>query len=272
MTINLVGYGQMGRMLEAAALKRGHRIGGAVDPFYMEGKTVSGAPVFKGLEEIQGGDVALEFTRPDTALANITALLSRHIPVVAGTTGWYDGLDEAAAAAEKAGTGLLWSSNYSLGVHLFYRIASYAAALADPLTDYDVAGLEVHHNRKADSPSGTAKTLAGLVLAAMSRKDAVVYDKIDRRPEGGEIHFASLRLGSAPGQHSLYFDSPADTIEITHTARNREGLATGAILAAEWLIRCEGPGKSAGEPRRGVFTMDDVLKGLWDFDREGSGV
>jgi 4-hydroxy-tetrahydrodipicolinate reductase len=149
-----------------------------------------------------------------------------------------------------------------LGVNLFYRIAAFAAKLADPFPEYDVGGWEFHHNKKIDSPSGTAKILVEKILAVMTRKKKAVFETLNRPPEPEELHFPSLRLGSIPGVHAVAFDSPADTIEITHTGRNRDGLALGAIRAAEWLVRCVGPGKSAGGPRAGVFTVDDVMEDI----------
>jgi 4-hydroxy-tetrahydrodipicolinate reductase len=178
------------------------------------------------------------------------ALIERRIPVVVGTTGWQDHLEEIRCAVEAAGTSLLWASNFSLGVNLFYRIAVYAARLMDPFSEYDVGGWEAHHNKKADSPSGTARTLVEGVLAQMSRKTTPVWETLDRPPKAEELHYPSLRVGAMPGVHTLIFDSPADTIEITHTARNREGFAAGALRATEWLVRRRGCG---------VFTMDDVL-------------
>ncbi|GHT72159.1 4-hydroxy-tetrahydrodipicolinate reductase [Spirochaetia bacterium] len=262
MNILIAGYGKMGRIIETLAIERGHRIAAAVDPFYIEEKTASLAPVFKALADLDRAaalsiDVAVEFTRPDTAAANIKALAERRIPVVAGTTGWLNQLDEVTKAVNAAGSSLLWASNFSLGVNLFYRIAEFAAKLADPFPEYDVGGCEVHHNKKVDSPSGTAKTLVKKVLAQMKRKKIAVYDKLDRPPAADELHYASLRVGSVPGTHTLTFDSPADTIEITHTARGREGLASGALTAAQWLV-----GESDGKARQGVFTMDDVLESI----------
>jgi len=263
MNIAIIGYGKMGKIIECLALGQEHRITAAVDPLFDGTKTLSGAPVFKTIPEMalanssnadDSIDVALEFTRPDTALENIKALAKARIPVVAGTTGWLDKLEEASAAVNAAGSSLLWASNFSLGVNLFYRIAAFAAKLADPFPEYDVAGYEVHHNKKADSPSGTAKALAEIVLGAMSRKTTAVYEMLDRPPRPEELHYASLRLGSAPGTHTLMFDSPADSIEIIHTARNREGLASGALTAASWLV--------TGSRRRGIFTMDDVLSDI----------
>ncbi|MDR3249245.1 MAG: 4-hydroxy-tetrahydrodipicolinate reductase [Treponema sp.] len=267
MNIAIIGYGKMGTIIEGIAIGQGHHIAAAVDPLCGKGETASGAPVFKTIPEMaaafskitDGIEAALEFTRPDTAPANIKALATQHIPTVAGTTGWYDKLGEVTAAVSAARSSLVWASNFSLGVHLFYRIAAFAAKLADPFPEYDVAGYEVHHNKKADSPSGTAKTLVETVLNTMNRKTKAVYEMLDRPPKPEELHYASLRLGSVPGTHTLVFDSSADSIEITHSARNREGLASGALTAACWLLRCTGPEKKAGTPRQGIFTMDDVL-------------
>jgi len=264
MNIGLIGYGKMGKMVEAAALSRNHKITLVIDPFAPGEKSACGVPIFRTFPpaggQTSGGqtgaaatlpDVFIEFTRPETAPDNIKAAAALGVPVVCGSTGWYSQLPEITAAVEKAGTALLWSSNFSLGVNLFYRIAEYAAQLADPFAEYDLGGLEVHHRKKADSPSGTAKTLMERVLAAMKRKTKVLWNL----PDGGAalpedtVHFTSLRNGSVPGTHSLFFDSPADTIEITHTARSREGFASGAVIAAEWL-----------KTRRGVFTMEDALR------------
>jgi len=262
MKIALIGYGKMGRLLEERLLEKGHKVLAVVDPAGNQGKSglpPSGASVYVSLENALNGvkgmslkdvDAAIEFSHPDAAVENLLFLVREKIPAVTGTTGWYAKLPEVSRAVEAAGSSLVWSSNFSLGVNLFYRIAAYAAKLADPFKEYDVAGFETHHNNKADSPSGTAKTLVERVLAQMTRKKKAVYQMLDRKPEADEIHYASLRVGTVPGIHSLIFDSAADTIEITHTARSREGFAAGAVLAAEWLT---------AKKRTGVFTVDDVL-------------
>jgi 4-hydroxy-tetrahydrodipicolinate reductase len=263
MNIGIIGYGKMGHLIETHAAARGHRVAVIIDPFVPPGtENPSGAPVYQaiaGAEALNEADAAIEFTRPDTAPANMSALIERRIPTVTGTTGWLDKLEEIRRAVESAGTSLVWASNFSLGVNLFYRIAAYAARLMDPFPEYDVGGWEAHHNKKADSPSGTAKTLVERVLAQITRKTTPVWDTPEGPPKPEELHYPSLRVGSLPGIHTLIFDSPADTIEITHTARSREGFASGALRAAEWLVRCPGPGKTAGERRTGVFTMDDIL-------------
>jgi 4-hydroxy-tetrahydrodipicolinate reductase len=246
----------MGKMIEQVSRAHGHTIAAIIDPFaantpsgiYAK-KTIAGA-------NLDSVDAAVEFTLPTTAADNIIALAQKKIPVVTGTTGWFERLDEVKQAVENAESSLLWASNFSIGVNLFYRIAWYAAELANKFSEYDVGGFEAHHNKKLDSPSGTAKTLAEGVLSRIDRKDKIIWETANRKPHSGgmhdnEIHFPSLRLGSVPGTHSLFFDSPADTIEITHTARSREGFASGAVRAAEWL---------AAEKRRGVFTIDDMFK------------
>jgi len=256
MKIAIIGYGKMGKMVERTALDQGHTVTALVDPLLQEANPPSGAKIFQEIAaagDLRGAEAAIEFTQPGTALANIKALADKKIPSVIGTTGWYNQLDEARQAVERAGAALIWASNFSLGVNIFYRIAWHAAQLADSFPEYDVGGFESHHNKKLDSPSGTAKTLVEGVLARIKRKDTAVWETLDRRPQPNELHFPSLRLGSIPGQHSLVFDSPADTIEITHTARSREGFASGAVRAAQWLL---------GDNRTGVFTIDDMLKDI----------
>ena len=254
MKIAIIGYGKMGKIVERTALEQGHTVTAIVEPVPQSLSPPSGAPLYRAIADaadLRGAEAAIEFTQPGTALAHIKALAERKIPSVIGTTGWHDRLDEARQAVEQAGASLVWASNFSLGVNIFYRIAWYAAQLADSFPEYDVGGFESHHNKKLDSPSGTARTLVEGVLARMKRKDTAVWETLDRRPQPGELHFPSLRVGSVPGTHSLFFDSPADTIEITHTARSREGFASGAIRAAQWL-----PG------RTGFFTFDDMLKDI----------
>jgi 4-hydroxy-tetrahydrodipicolinate reductase len=257
MRIAVIGYGKMGKMVEQTALSQGHSIAAIVDPFVTE--TLAGAPVSKSVSDadLSCADAAIEFTQPAAAPDNITALAKKKIPTVTGTTGWHERMDEVNRAVKAAGGALLWSSNFSIGVNLFYRIAWYAAELANEFPEYDISGFEAHHNKKLDSPSGTAKVLAEGVLSRVERKKKTVWETMNRKPESDELHFPSMRMGSVPGRHSLFFDSPADTIEITHTARNREGFASGAIRAAQWL---------AG--RQGIYTIDEMLKDIFENLKE----
>ncbi|MDR0315655.1 MAG: 4-hydroxy-tetrahydrodipicolinate reductase [Treponema sp.] len=258
MNIAIIGYGKMGKMIEQIACEQGHSISAIVDPMAAGTSVLTGTRLSKSIVEIENTnaiDAAIEFTEPARAVANILALAERKIPVVSGTTGWHDKLAEVEQAVNAAGTSLLWSSNFSIGVNLFYRIAWYASTLADSFPEYDVGGFESHHNRKLDSPSGTAKSLVDGVLSRIERKKTAVWETLSRRPLPEELHFPSLRLGSVPGTHSLFFDSQADTIEITHTARSREGFASGAIRAAQWLSSAGSTNK-----RKGIFTIDDMLR------------
>ena len=254
MNIAIIGYGKMGKMIEQIVRAQGHVVSAIVDPFVTDAP--SGVPVSKSIAEagFASVDAAIEFTQPATAVENIIALAQRKIPTVTGTTGWYERMDEVIRTVEAADSSLLWASNFSIGVNMFYRIAWYAAELVNNFPEYDIGGFETHHNKKLDSPSGTAKTLAEGVLSKITRKKKIIWETLNRKPEADEINFPSLRVGSVPGQHSLFFDSSADTIEITHTARSREGFASGAVRAAQWL---------ASEKRRGVFTIDEMLKDIF---------
>ena len=251
MNIAIIGYGKMGKIIEQIARTRGHTVAAIIDPVALDipaGVTSAKTIAEANLEMV---DAAIEFTQPACAAENIIALAKKGVPAVTGTTGWLDRMDEVRRIVEEANSALLWSSNFSVGVNLFFRIAWYAAELANKFADYDIGGFEAHHNKKLDSPSGTAKTLAEGVLSRIDRKNKIVYETIDRKPEADEFHFPSLRMGCVPGTHSLFFDSPADTIEITHTARSREGFASGAVLAAEWLC---------AKKRCGIFTIDEMFK------------
>ncbi|MDR0502507.1 MAG: 4-hydroxy-tetrahydrodipicolinate reductase [Treponema sp.] len=254
MKLALIGYGKMGKIIEQIALSQGHTIGAVVDLFAAD-TAVSGLSISKSIADacFDSVDAAIEFTQPAAAAENIIALAERKIPVVSGTTGWYGLLGEVTKIVEREQSALMWASNFSIGVNLFYRIAWHAAELFNKFPEYDAGGFEAHHNKKLDSPSGTAKTLAEGVISRIDRKNKIVWERMKGSPEADELHFPSLRIGSVPGAHSLFFDSPADTIEITHTARSREGFAGGALKAAQWLIM----GK-----KRGVFTIDDMLEAI----------
>ena len=254
MRIAIIGYGKMGKMIEQIARTQGHDISVIVDPFATDAP--AGMQISKTIAQadFNSTDAAIEFTQPDTAVANIIALMEKKIPTVTGTTAWHQHMNEVSKAVEKANCSLLWASNFSIGVNMFYRIAWRAAELVNNFSEYDIGGFESHHNKKMDSPSGTAKVLAEGVLSRIDRKKKIIWETMDRKPETNELHFPSLRIGSVPGTHSLFFDSAADTIEITHTARSREGFASGAVQAAQWLTAIK---------RRGIFTIDDMMKDIF---------
>ncbi|MDR0410524.1 MAG: 4-hydroxy-tetrahydrodipicolinate reductase [Treponema sp.] len=256
MKIALIGYGKMGQLLEETATFRENEIVAVIDPYAREKTSLFGTLMEKsivGSRNLAKADVAIEFSKPDAAFENLKQLSNMQIPTIAGTTNWYDKLAELKTIVETNGSSIVYAPNFSLAVNLFYRIAQYAAKLLNPFEEGDVGGFEIHHNDKLESPSGTAKVLVERVMSEFKRKKKPVWEMVDRKIEPEELHFASMRIGAVPGTHSLIFDSYADNIQITHTARNRHGFTHGALYAAEWLI---------AKPRQGVFTIDDVLDDL----------
>jgi 4-hydroxy-tetrahydrodipicolinate reductase len=247
----------MGHMIAEAAKIRGHGVVCTVDIAAPDATVVTSDPAVM-VDAIlkSGAEGVIEFSHPSSVLSNIRAIIPTGIPLVVGTTGWLDHLSDVTALVASSDAALLHSANFSVGVNLFYRMVSEAARLMSEFEEYDVALFESHHNQKADSPSGTGLEIAKRVMAEIPRKSKLVTDAFDRRPAPDELHLASLRVGSVPGTHSAYFDYAADTIELTHTVRNREGLALGAVRALEWLVTPD-VGK-----KKGVFTMNDVFDSL----------
>lgn len=241
MKLALIGYGRMGHLLESMAEQYGFTVSARIDP---------ALGVELSQDALGGADVAIEFTTPATAAENLQQCLSWGIPVVCGTTGWFEQLPAITALAEENQTGLIYGSNFSVGMNLFFDIVRQAAELMHSVDDYDPYGLEMHHNRKKDSPSGTARVLTDIMLQH-SRKSVAQFDRLERRPKAEEFHFASVRAGDIPGTHIIGFDSVADSIELKHTARNRAGFAKGALLAAKWLIG-----------RSGVYEFTTLFKEL----------
>ena len=221
----LVGYGAMGHEIERLAPSEEFEVVSRYTSH--ERFNPSDAETF---------DVAIEFSRPDAAIGNIFDLLAAGCPVVVGTTGWLDGLDEVRSAISKAEGRLVYASNFSIGVNLFFQIVRRAAALVNDFNQYDAAIHEIHHKRKADSPSGTALTAAGIILAELEGKSHLLTDSSHETINPEALHVTSSRVGDTPGTHTVTFDSGADTIEITHRARNRSGFALGALAAARWIV------------------------------------
>lgn len=251
MNIALIGYGGMGQSLSRAAEARGHRIVAIIDRSAPEATAKS-----LNVTTLGGADIAIDFSSPDEVMTSVQSCVEAGIPLVVGTTGWYDRMDEARKIVESTPDtkriGFLWSSNFSVGVHMYFRIIAEAARLANKLDEYDIWGHEIHHVGKADSPSGTAKTLEKILLDAIQRKESVVEDKLNRKRADSEIHFSSVRGGAVNFGHTIGFDSAADRILITHEARNRDGYAQGAIKAAEWLA-----GKT------GFYSMDEYIRDIF---------
>lgn len=199
----------------------------------------------------QTTDVLIDFTEPSAVPQNVKEAVAANKPIVIGTTGWYDKLDDIEEQIADSETAAIYASNFSLGINLFFRIVESAARSFDKFEDYDSFIHEIHHRGKIDSPSGTALSLAQLVLDSITRKKELLTDRSDGKIDPAALHISSTRAGQVPGTHTVAFDSEADTIELKHTARNRSGFALGAIYAAEWIVG-----------KRGLFTMDDLLKDL----------
>ena len=246
MKIAIIGYGKMGKEIEKTARARGIEINSIIDPDD-DGATHREISE-SSMEDV---DVCIDFSNPNAVIKNIRDAARCGKNIVVGTTGWHSNIDEAKSIVEKSGIGLIYTSNFSIGVNVFFRIVENALKMMDRIDAYDVFGYELHHNKKLDSPSGTAKTLAETIVKNMKRKDRIVYGIVDRKIEPDELHFASVRSGSIPGTHVVGFDSSADTIELKHTARNREGFALGAVMAAEWI-----------KGRKGFFEIKDMMDSI----------
>lgn len=242
MKIAIVGGGKMGAEIGRLATQKGidvARVFTSADNAGGRGLTS---------ESLVGTDVVVEFTNPVAAFDNIRAAAKAGKPIVVGTTGWEARLGEATEIVNACGTGLVHSPNFSLGLNILVRVLDTAARLVDRHEMYDVAIRETHHRGKADSPSGTALHLGRNILKTVRRKTEILAGPASGPVKPGQLHISSERVGHAVGEHTIVFDSEADTIEITHRARNRSGFAQGALVAAAWV-----------HGRKGVFTMDDVL-------------
>jgi 4-hydroxy-tetrahydrodipicolinate reductase len=236
MKLALIGYGKMGKAIEEIALHRGHQVVLKIDQ-----------PNLNDLTKVnlQKADVAIEFTGPHSAFENIARCIEWKIPVVSGSTGWTERLEEMKDKCREQDASFIYSSNFSVGVNIFFELNKLLAKLMAPHHEYEVILEETHHTQKKDAPSGTAITLAEQVLEQVKRKKQWVNNLSDN-PQDLEI--ISQREDPAPGTHSVKYSSAIDTIEIIHTAHNRKGFAGGAVLAAEFL-----------KDKKGFYTMKDVL-------------
>jgi len=242
MNIALIGYGKMGKEVELAAKGRGLKVSKVFDLHNNTGSLGLTAEALKGI------DVCIEFSTPGSVIENIEAAAGCGKSIVVGTTGWYDKIDRVKKIVKESKIGFLYSPNFSLGVNIFAHIVSHAAHLMDRYTEYDAAVMESHHRAKADSPSGTALSIASSVLQGMKRKTEILSETPHGQIKPHQLHVASSRVGHVTGTHAVVFDSEADSIELVHTAKNRSGFALGAVVAAEWL-----------KGKKGFYTMRDVI-------------
>jgi 4-hydroxy-tetrahydrodipicolinate reductase len=239
MKIGLVGYGKMGRAIEEIALERGHEI-------LFKSNSVFPLTV----KDVDSVDVIIEFTKPDLALAHIQLTLENHTPIVVGTTGWNEQLNEVEQMVQNSKGGLLYASNFSVGVNLFFELNRKLAQLLSSYSDYKPSIDEIHHTQKVDAPSGTAISLANDIIDI----NESYYSWVCAEGEvphiaNGQLGVVAHRIPDVPGTHTVAYSSPIDTISITHQAHNRRGFALGAVLSAEWIVN-----------KKGIFTISDMLK------------
>ncbi|MFV0329378.1 MAG: 4-hydroxy-tetrahydrodipicolinate reductase [Dysgonomonas sp.] len=236
MNIALIGYGKMGHEIEKIALDRGHKIVAIID---VNNVADFDSPAFKS------ADVAIEFSTPDSAINNYRKCFEANVPVVAGTTGWLDHMDEVKKACAEQGKTFFYASNYSLGVNIFFAMSKYLAKIMNNYSDYDVKMEEIHHIHKLDAPSGTAITLAEDLIKEVDRKERWNLE-VEEKKTDVAIH--CIREGEVPGIHEVIYESEVDVISIKHESKNRKGLALGAVIAAEFT-----------NGKKGFLGMNDML-------------
>ena len=229
MNIAIIGYGKMGHEIERAAKSKGIKVASIIDS-----NDANAGHKEINAKSMQDVDVCIDFTSPDAAMSNIKQISKFKKNIVIGTTGWYGNINEARKIVKNNNIGLVYAPNFSIGVNIFFKVIENAAKIINKIEEYDIYGYEMHHNKKIDSPSGTAKAIGKILIDNIKRKK--------------EINFASVRAGSIPGTHVVGFDSSADTIELKHTARSREGFALGALMAAKWI-----------NGKKGFYTIDDMM-------------
>lgn len=241
MKIALVGYGKMGQEVERAVSEATQHetvsisYRGKNDPLDLDG--------------IKKADVAIDFTAAQVVVGNIEQIAKLGVHIVVGTTGWYDELPRVKKIVSKYKIGLIYGQNFSIGANIFFQVVDHAAKLFAKFGGYDVYGYEIHHTGKKDSPSGTAKKLAAIIMKNVPVKKTLVNTSLQRQIEENELHFTSIRAGRNPGFHEITFDSPADEVRLSHQAHGRRGFALGAIMAAEFI-----------KGKRGFYSFDELFK------------
>ncbi|RZL09714.1 MAG: 4-hydroxy-tetrahydrodipicolinate reductase [Pedobacter sp.] len=244
MRIALLGYGKMGQLIEKMALQRGHEISVKIGA----GETEKLTP-----ELLHDTDIAIDFSAPSIVLDHIYVCFAADLPVIVGTTGWYGNLQEVKNDCLQRNNTLLYGSNFSIGVNVFFQVNRYLAKLMNNYKAYDVQVEEIHHTQKLDSPSGTAMTIAEDIIELLNQKKEWVNQLADSPQEqvigSDQLLIESHRIENVPGTHTVVYSSEVDEIELKHTAHNRNGFALGAVLAAEWL-----------ENKQGFYSVNDVFK------------
>lgn len=237
MNIALFGYGKMGKAIEAFATSRGHKITARVDSQHP-----------KTAFQYDQTDVIIEFSRPEFAHENILFAIDHKIPIIVGTTGWYDHLPELTRYADAHEGTVLHATNFSLGVNIFFAVNRYLAGIMNDFKDYSASITEIHHTQKLDAPSGTGISLAEQIIAKNERYTTWKNEVPTGSGELENLLIESLRLPDVPGTHDVKYTSKIDSIELKHTAHSRDGFAQGSVFAAEWI-----------QGKKGIFTMQDVL-------------
>ncbi|MBN2652665.1 MAG: 4-hydroxy-tetrahydrodipicolinate reductase [Spirochaetales bacterium] len=230
----IIGYGRMGKEIEQILLQRQHEVVARID-------AVPGVGDYTEISEeiLKKADFAIEFALPTNIEENARIYANAQTPVVIGTTGWDNIRQDIAKIFEEKGT-CMWGSNFSIGAHMLFKLTEKMASFYENIPGYDIMVNEYHHKFKKDSPSGTAITIGEKILNNTTKKKSIITDRLDRQIKDEELHVASVRGGMIPGIHTVTLDSEADTIELTHNARSRQGFALGAVLAAEWLANKKG--------------------------------
>ncbi len=236
MKIALIGYGKMGKEIEKTALERNHEIGLIVDIANTHELNE------KNLSKV---DVAMDFSTPDSAYANILACFNANTPIVCGTTGWLDKFENVVNICKEKNQTFFYATNFSLGVNIFFSINKHLARIMNNFSQYDVMVEEIHHIHKLDAPSGTAITIARDIIELIDRKK---HWELNQASDDTTLKITAIREDEVPGTHIVTYDSAVDSIEIKHAAKNRKGLALGAVLAAEFI-----------KGKKGCFTMHDLL-------------
>jgi 4-hydroxy-tetrahydrodipicolinate reductase len=237
LNIALIGYGKMGKIIEEIATQRGHKIS-----FIVNSKNADFS--FEDIKK-SNSDVAIEFSLPHFAVNNIKKCIDASVPVAIGTTGWYDQLDEVKSYCNKNNGCILPTTNFSIGVNIFFSVNERLAQLMNPHSSYETEITEIHHTQKLDAPSGTAITTAEVILNNLDRKTSWVKEKATHP---NELVIKSIRTENVPGTHEVVYENDIDNITLIHTAKNRKGFASGAVIAAEFLYT-----------KKGIYSMKEVL-------------